>query len=231
MAFNMDGYVDVAERIRQLREKHPEAVLRPYNPAEPFKIMEIGGREFIIYTAACYRTPDDPMPAIAVAAEPAVGKTNYTRDSEVMNAETSAWGRCIVAALAADTQKIASLDEVRNRKADEAAPAVRNHPAAANQKPTKEDGFANADAAFAKAVDIITDQLGGTPVSQPANVRSIASGSPASDKQKGLISKLAKEKVDGDLVPTLRIVLGRDTLAGLTSKEASAVIKHLMEMK
>lgn len=221
MAFNMDGYVDVAERIRQLREKHPEAVLRPYNPAEPFKIMEIGGREFIIYTAACYRTPDDPMPAIAVAAEPAVGKTNYTRDSEVMNAETSAWGRCIVAALAADTQKIASLDEVRNRKADEAAPSVRKHPA----------GGATAEQIGQTAVEIIKDQLGGVEVSQPANVRSIASGSPASEKQKGLISKLAKEKADGDLVPVLRIVLGRDTLAGLTSKEASAVIKHLMEMK
>jgi len=221
MAFNMDGYVDVAERIRQLREKHPEAVLRPYNPAEPFKIMEIGGREFIIYTAACYRTPDDPMPAIAVAAEPAVGKTNYTRDSEVMNAETSAWGRCIVAALAADTQKIASLDEVRNRKADEAAPSVRKHPA----------GSAIADQIGQTAVEIIKEQLGGVEVSQPANVRSIASGSPASDKQKGLISKLVKEKGYGNIMPIMQELFQRDTLEGLTSKEASTLIKYLMEMK
>lgn len=220
MAFNMDGYVDVAERIRQLREKHPEAVLRPYNPAEPFKIMEIGGREFIIYTAACYRTPDDPMPAIAVAAEPAVGKTNYTRDSEVMNAETSAWGRCIVAALAADTQKIASLDEVRNRKADDAAPSVRKHPA----------GSPTADQIGQKAAEIIKEQLGGVEVSQPANVRKI-SGAAASDKQKGLISKLAKEKADGNLMPIMQKLFQRDTLAGLTSSEASTLIKHLMEMK
>jgi hypothetical protein len=33
-----------------------------------------------------------------------------------MVAETSAWGRAIVAALAADTQKVASADEVRNRQ-------------------------------------------------------------------------------------------------------------------
>jgi len=33
-----------------------------------------------------------------------------------MVAETSAWGRAIVAALAADSQKIASADEVRNRQ-------------------------------------------------------------------------------------------------------------------
>lgn len=221
MAFNMDGYVDVAERIRQLREKHPEAVLRPYNPAEPFKIMEIGGREFIIYTAACYRTPDDPMPAIAVAAEPAVGKTNYTRDSEVMNAETSAWGRCIVAALAADTQKIASLDEVRNRKAEDAEPSVRKHPA----------GSPTAEQIGQKAVEIIKEQLGGVEVSQPANVRSISSGAPASDKQKGLISKLVKEKADGNIMPIMQKLFQRDTLAGLTSKEASTLIKYLMEMK
>ena len=221
MAFNMDGYVDVAERIRQLREKHPEAVLRPYNPAEPFKIMEIGGREFIIYTAACYRTPDDPMPAIAVAAEPAVGKTNYTRDSEVMNAETSAWGRCIVAALAADTQKIASLDEVRNRKAEDAAPSVRKHPA----------GSAIAEQIGQTAVEIIREQFGGVEVSQPANVRSISSGAPASDKQKRLISKLVKEKADGNIMPIMQKLFQRDTLEGLTSKEASTLIKYLMEMK
>lgn len=217
MAFNMDGYVDVAERIRQLREKHPEAVLRPYDPANPFKIMEIGGREFIIYTAACYRTPDDPMPAIAVAAEPAVGKTNYTRDSEVMNAETSAWGRCIVAALAADTQKIASLDEVRNRKAEEAKPAVRNHPAA--HKPDSEQ----------RAVDLIEEQLGGMIVAdQPANVRSI--GEAVTQSQLGLISKLAKEKCDGDITHLLRD-LRKNNPKELTKKEASALIKTLMEMK
>lgn len=36
-----------------------------------------------------------------------------------MNAETSAWGRAIVACLAADTQKIASADEVRNRQSND----------------------------------------------------------------------------------------------------------------
>jgi hypothetical protein len=215
MAFNMDGYVDVAERIRQLREKHPEAVLRPYDPANPFKIMEIGGREFIIYTAACYRTPDDPMPAIAVAAEPAYGKTNYTKDSEVMNAETSAWGRAIVAALAADTQKVASLDEVRNRKADEAAPTVRKHP---------------ANAPEVRAVDLIEEQLGGRLVeSKPANVRNIAE--PITAAQLNLVSKLAKEKCDGDPSSLIKEMCGKDNPKQLTKKEASDVIKRLMEMK
>ena len=119
----MDSYVDVAERIRIFKEQYPTGCLRPFNPAEPFKIMEIGGREFIVYTACAYRTPDDAMPAVAVAAEPSIGKTSFTKDSEVMNAETSAWGRAIVACLAADTQKIASANEVRNRQQETTKPA------------------------------------------------------------------------------------------------------------
>ena len=118
MSYSLEGYVDVAQRIRQLRAKHPDAVLRPADPANPFRIVDIGGREFIVYTAACYRSPDDPMPAIACAAEPVMGATNFTRNSEVMNAETSAWGRAIMAALAVDEPHIASADEVRNRRAD-----------------------------------------------------------------------------------------------------------------
>ena len=86
----MDSYVDVAERIRIFKEQYLTGCLRPFNPAEPFKVMEIGGREFIVYTACAYRTPDDAMPAVAVAAEPSIGKTSFTKDSEVMNAETSA---------------------------------------------------------------------------------------------------------------------------------------------
>jgi len=130
----MDSYVDVAERIRKFKEQYPTGCLRPYNPDIPFVVMEIGGREFIVYTAACYRTPDDPMPAVAVAAEPSIGKTSFTKDSEVMNAETSAWGRAIVACLAADTQKIASADEVRNRQGSDSLtelvrPATKSAPA------------------------------------------------------------------------------------------------------
>lgn len=220
MAFSMDGYVDVAERIRQLREKHPEAVLRPYNPAEPFKVMNIGNREFIVYTAACYRTPDDPMPAVAVAAEPAVGKTNYTRDSEVMNAETSAWGRAIVACLAADTQKVASLDEVRNRR-DE-TPAAPTHPSKGVRAPIFEN--------TTEAVQLIADKFGGevVDVAPSANIRKIAK---ATQAQKGLISKLAKEIVDGDVNPVIKDLFGDVSLNDLTSPQASTLIKTLIERK
>jgi len=65
MSFNMDDYVDVAERMRKTKEIYPEGVFRPANPNEPFKVVEIGGITYIAYTAAFYRDPFDPCPAIA----------------------------------------------------------------------------------------------------------------------------------------------------------------------
>lgn len=116
MGFDLDDYVDVAQRIALFREKHPEGSLRPFNPADPIKIVTINDKVFLLYVACAYRSPDDPSPGIGVAWEPFPGRTPYTRDSEAMNCESSAWGRAIVAALAADTKKIASADEVRNRQ-------------------------------------------------------------------------------------------------------------------
>lgn len=124
--FDMSAYVDVAERIREFRAAHPEGSLQPVNAEQPYRIETIADRTFIVYTAAAYRNATDTRPGVGVAWEPFPGRTPYTRDSELMNAETSAWGRAIVAALAADTQRIASADEVRNRQAttqQTAAPA------------------------------------------------------------------------------------------------------------
>lgn len=112
-------YNDVAARIAEFRAKYPEGSLQPANLAQPFTVMTIGGKERIVVVAAAYRTPDDPRPGIGMAYEEVPGRTPYTRDSELQNAETSAWGRAIVAALAADTKKgIASAEEVRNRQAE-----------------------------------------------------------------------------------------------------------------
>jgi hypothetical protein len=116
MAF-AENYNDVASRIREFAEKYPEGRLRPVNPDEPFRVVEVVGHTFIAYAAAAYRDPDDALPGVGVAWEPFPGKTNFTRDSELQNAETSAWGRAIVAALAADTHKgIATSEDVRNRQ-------------------------------------------------------------------------------------------------------------------
>lgn len=115
MAFAAD-YIDVAERIRKFRADYPTGSLQAANPLEPYRIETIEDKTFVVYCAAAYRTPDDPRPGIGIAWEPVPGKTNFTRDSELQNAETSAWGRAIVAVLASDTKNIASADEVRNRE-------------------------------------------------------------------------------------------------------------------
>ncbi|WP_405490394.1 hypothetical protein [Nocardia sp. NBC_00511] len=120
--FENNDYVEVAERIRDFRQQYPNGALRPVDPATPYRIETIGDKTFIVYTAAAYRTADDVLPGIGVAWEAFPGKTSFTRDSELMNAETSAWGRAIVAALAADTKRgVASADEVRARTARAAA--------------------------------------------------------------------------------------------------------------
>jgi hypothetical protein len=111
-------YVDVATRIVEFREKFPEGSLQQHD----LQFVEFGNASWVVYTAAAYRTPDDARPGIGTAWEPVPGKTNFTRDSELQNAETAAWGRAIVAALAADTRKgIASSEEVRNRQPDASA--------------------------------------------------------------------------------------------------------------
>ena len=120
----LGDYIDVAERIRLFRDKHPEGSLQPANLDKPFDMVTIGDKTFIVYIAAAYRTPDDIRPGIGAAWEPFPGRTPYTKDSELMVAETSAWGRAIMAVLAADSKRVASLDEVRARKSQAEHPAT-----------------------------------------------------------------------------------------------------------
>ena len=116
---DLSDYVPVAERIAKLRADHPDAVLQTIG----YEFREVVGETVLILCAACFYGPDDRLPGIAFASEPFPGKTPYTRGSEIMNAETSAWGRAIVAKLAAETTRsVASRDEVEARRADEDAP-------------------------------------------------------------------------------------------------------------
>jgi hypothetical protein len=109
----MDNYVDVATRLVEFRKKFPTGSLQQLD----LKFIDFAGKSWVVYTAAAYRTPEDLRPGVGTAWEPVPGPTKFTRDSEVQNAETAAWGRAIVAALAADTTNgVASADEVRNRQ-------------------------------------------------------------------------------------------------------------------
>jgi hypothetical protein len=123
VSFDLGDYKEVSERVADLFEKHPDARLRPANPEQPFQVVVIGDKTFIAYAAECYRSDDDKNPSIGVAWEPFPGTTPYTKNSELQNAETSAWGRAIIAAGASTArQGIASAGEVRNRRAESGQP-------------------------------------------------------------------------------------------------------------
>jgi hypothetical protein len=123
--FSMDGYIDVAERIMHFKDAHPEGSLQTVD----WSVVEVGNRTFIVYRAAAFRTPDDPRPGHGIAWEPFPGPTPYTKDSELMNAETAAWGRAIVALGLAANRKIASKQEVKARQAGATSPAPKSETA------------------------------------------------------------------------------------------------------
>jgi hypothetical protein len=135
MAFeqrSLDDYIDVAQRIADFREKYPEGTLAPADPARPWQLVQAQGfdkngeitqQTFLVYVAAAYRDRDDPRPGIGSAWEIFPGRSNFTRGSELQNAETSAWGRAIIAVGASDSKRgIASREEVRNRQAEREEP-------------------------------------------------------------------------------------------------------------
>jgi len=112
-------YIDVATRIIEFREKFPHGSLQSWKDPYVIEVKMPDGslKSYMVYSAAAYRSPDDSLPGVGWAYEPIPGPTNFTRDSELQNAETAAWGRAMVAALAVDTKKgIASSEEVRNRQ-------------------------------------------------------------------------------------------------------------------
>ena len=116
MSFAND-YVEVAERVSVFFERYPEGSIQ----ADEAKIVTIGERTFITVIARAYRTPDDERPGVAQAWETFPGKTNFTRDSEAMNAETSAIGRCLGVLGIASKRSIATKEDVQRRQAEQAA--------------------------------------------------------------------------------------------------------------
>ena len=115
MSFELDGYVDVPARIRAFAEKYPEGSL-----SSDWTVVTLGDKTYIVVKAVANRYPNDPNPGVGHAAELYPGKTPYTRDSELMNAETSAWGRAIQA-LGFDFGKVASTEEVKAARARQSA--------------------------------------------------------------------------------------------------------------
>lgn len=109
-------YVEVSERIDAFRSQYPEGVLSSEVLPSPIE-------GFVCVKAYAFRDREDTRPGTGLAWEPVPGKTNFTRDSELMNAETSAWGRALVAVGAADAKRgVASANEVRARQQTSSPP-------------------------------------------------------------------------------------------------------------
>lgn len=118
-------YIDVAERIQQFKAKFPHSALQ----TTEVKDVQVGGKDFIEVWAVARTGDAEHEDGVAHAREPFPGKTNFTRDSESMNAETSAWGRAIAATGFATkndgkTPGIATSNEVNNRKAEAKMPSA-----------------------------------------------------------------------------------------------------------
>jgi len=113
---DLSNYVDVATRIKLLTEKYPNHCIQCTPPV----VVEVAGHTFIEVTANVFCNDSEEHArqrvARATAWEPFPGKTPYTRDSEMMNAETSAIGRAIGALGIGLTGSMASQNEVVNRQ-------------------------------------------------------------------------------------------------------------------
>jgi len=111
MSWDLNDYVDVAERIRIAKELYPELSLQ-----SSYELITVDGQQYVVVRALAYRSASDDHPGIGHAWEPVPGKTQFTKGSELMNGETSAWGRAL-AALGIEVRKVASKQEVESAKA------------------------------------------------------------------------------------------------------------------
>lgn len=149
MAFDLTDYVTVPERVERFYKNHPEGRI----VCSPPEVRVIGDRHFIEVTAAVYRTADDPCPCTASAWETFPGRTPYTKDSEMMNAETSAIGRAIAACGIGVSRSMASRHEVMLRENDRNAPAPTPAKKRQSQPHRKDSLSANITGPMADVVE------------------------------------------------------------------------------
>lgn len=132
--FKLDGYVTVNERHRQAMELWPDMCVTEAQP----RVVTVGDITFIEVAVTVHRAPDDPMPTTAHAWERVPGLSPYTKNSEMMNASTSALGRALGLMGIGTVSSISSADEVIARQYDQAAeqhPAGKVKPGSAARRP------------------------------------------------------------------------------------------------
>jgi hypothetical protein len=107
-----DDYIEVSERIRMFKEAYPDGSLD-----SEWHYVERDGEQWLVVKGYAYRNQDDHRPGVGHAWEPIPGRTPYTKGSELMVGETSAWGRALAALGIAVHKGVASAQEIRSAQA------------------------------------------------------------------------------------------------------------------
>lgn len=103
-----EDYIEVKERIATFYDQYPDGSLQ-----SEYTLITVLDVPIVVVKAYAYRTPEDTRPGVGHAWEQIPGRTPFTKGSELMNGETSAWGRALAALGIAVHRGIASGDEVR----------------------------------------------------------------------------------------------------------------------
>lgn len=196
-----EDYIEVSERIRIFVELYPTGSLQ-----SEWDYVQRDGEQWLVVKAWAYRNPDDPRPGIGHAWEPIPGRTPYTKGSELMVGETSAWGRCMAAIGIAVNRGIASANEVRSAQGRAEQP----------------------DPVAAKSA-----QMGN--YRTPSGGHRQEGASPSTPKQIGLLKgTMSKQHINEAILADfttqhLGFELPTDGLDALTKAQASAIIDALLK--
>jgi len=136
------NYIQVDERIQAFYAKYPDGRLQSeilhFQVDDRGEVTTRQGKYdvligYVVIKAYAYRTPDDPLPGTGISGLLMPGSTAFTRNSEIENAETSAWGRAIAACGIEVRRGIATAEEIRNKENDGEQYEVRITPSNAEQ--------------------------------------------------------------------------------------------------
>jgi len=163
----LKDYIEVKDRIQEFYKLYPNGSLQ----FEYGGLIEIGNQKIIWGQAYAYRSQDDLKPGIGTAWELVPGKSSFSRGSELMVLETSAWGRAIAALGIAVSKSVASKNEVMRAQSKDPWDAPPDSPKKAVE--------ADLSALGAKVVGEYTDKPK-TPPSAPTTSNMTR---PASEKQ------------------------------------------------
>ena len=120
----MDGYLDVATRLKMAFEKYPDLRIQETHR----EIVEMPDKScFIRCTVTIWRTDTDQIPCVASACELYPGRTSFQKYSENEVGFTSAVGRCLAYMGFSGNKSLASADEIKSaqgRQQTHVAPVV-----------------------------------------------------------------------------------------------------------